>query len=136
MRKKFSNIVINKHEQFQDPIHLRSTTHHICHSIHSSFTTDNHFKRWHQCGIDVRTTRNSTCRSISVSQKTSNKLNPYHTLLRYRLAAGTNNTHNHFTAIIRTTNNRYVRFNDLHPQGCFPLDALIYVDFALYALDV
>ena len=29
-----------------------------------------------------------------------------------------------------------MRFNDLHPQGCFPLDALIYVDFAIYALNI
>ena len=60
----------------------------------------------------------------------------HHLTLRYRLIAGTNNTRNHFTAIIKTNDNRYVRFNDLHPQGCFPLDAMIYVDFAIYALSV
>jgi hypothetical protein len=55
---------------------------------------------------------------------------------RYRLSAGTNNTAEHFTAIIKAKNGSYFRFNDIHPQGCFPLDGMIFVDFALYVLNV
>ncbi|CAF4610052.1 unnamed protein product, partial [Rotaria sp. Silwood2] len=43
----------------------------------------------------------------------------------YRLSAGFNNTQRHFTAVIKTTNATYVRFNDVHPKGCFPYDGLL-----------
>lgn len=55
---------------------------------------------------------------------------------RYDLSAGTNNTAGHFTAVIKTNKGDYVRFNDLHPSGCFPLDAMLPVDFALYKLSI
>ena len=59
-----------------------------------------------------------------------------HFNLRYKLSAGTNNTRNHFTAVIKTDMGGFVHFNDLNSTGCLPLQQRIHVDFVLYQLDV
>lgn len=134
MRNNISNVLVHKQTQFQETVHMFITTHYLCHPIHSSITTYHSSKCRQKCRINVRTARNFTSWRLSVSSPIIHTSNPGYISFRYRLTAGTNNTHNHFTAILHTPDDRYVRFNDLHPQGCFPLDAMIYVDFAIYAL--